>query len=266
MAGIGSKRLSEIYGSFMQIDNTTTGIDTTTRAIKDGNGTSSALSSSTNKFQVTPQASDATDSVKFTDKDGNSLFVVDTTNDKVKAGIGQIAVNTQYAYFGIACGISSGWAANKHYALPFAGNNHSTTIQDDFDFGTGTDPATTFTTAAATATHSALLVPVMWFVPDNIVIDGVYSIEGADTATGDTTRMHLYSYTFTSGSTSALSYGTLLAYNSDVTNAGSEQAYLSTWTVSTPDVSANKVIVAFFRSDSINSDYSLNVTVKYHIK
>ena len=77
--------------------------------------------------------------------------------------------------------------------------------------------------------------------------------------------MHLMSYTFNSGSTSALASGTLLAHNSDVTNAGNEQAYKSTWTVDSASVTAGKVILAFFRSDSVNSDFSLNITVKYHL-
>ena len=78
--------------------------------------------------------------------------------------------------------------------------------------------------------------------------------------------MHLMSFTFNSGSTSALASGSVLAYNSDVTNAGSEQAYKSTWTVGSTDVDAGKVILAFVRSDSVNSDYSLNITVKYHLR
>ena len=102
-------------------------------------------------------------------------------------------------------------------------------------------------------------------MPDGISIDSVTSIEGADDGDGDTTRMHLYSYTFTSGSTSCLTAGTLLAHNSDVTNAGSEQAYKTTWTVDSASVDADKVILGFFRSDSVNSDYSINITVKYHL-
>ena len=82
----------------------------------------------------------------------------------------------------------------------------------------------------------------------------------------DVTRMHLKSFSFSSGSTSCLTNGTLLAHNSDVTNAGNEQAYLSSWTVDSADVDAAKVILCFFRSDSVNSDFSLNVTVKYFIR
>ena len=132
-------------------------------------------------------------------------------------------------------------------------------------FGTGTDPATTFTTADGSGTRASDLVPVMWYVPDAISIDAVYGLEGADTATGDTTRMHLFSYTFTSGSTSALTSGTLLAHNNDITNAGSEQAYSGTWTVDSAAVTAGKVIVATFLTTDVTGDYSATVIVKYHL-
>ena len=105
---------------------------------------------------------------------------------------------------------------------------------------------------------------MLWYVPDAISIDGVYGIEAGSNASADTTRMHLISYTFTSGSTSALTSGTLLAHNSDVTNAGSEQAYLSTFTIDSASVAAGKVILAFFRSDGVNSDYSVSIRIKYH--
>ena len=170
-----------------------------------------------------------------------------------------------YAYFGIGNGISVNWAANTHIALPFMGYPQSSTLADNPSLGTSTDPATSFTTADGTATDASLFVACMWYVPDNIIIDGVYSIEGADAATGDTTRMHLMSYTFTSGSTSCLTNGSVLASNSDVVNAGSEQAYLSTWTINSNTVDAGKVILATFRNDSVNSDYSVNIAVKYHL-
>ena len=101
---------------------------------------------------------------------------------------------------------------------------------------------------------------------DNITIDSVVAIEGADAATGDTTRMHLMSYTYSSGATSALTGGAVLAYNSDVTNAGSEQSYKCTFTIGSADVDAGKVIMAFLKSDSVNSDYSLNMYIKYNLR
>ena len=102
-------------------------------------------------------------------------------------------------------------------------------------------------------------------MPDNISIDGITSIEGADTATGDTTRFHLMAYTFTSGATACLTEGVLVGHSNDQTNAGSEQPYLNTWTVDSASVASGKVLVATIESDSINSDYSARIKVKYHL-
>ena len=75
------------------------------------------------------------------------------------------------------------------------------------------------------------------------------------------------SYTFTSGSTSCLSSGAVIANTSaDNTNAGSEQAYLKDWTINTANVDAGKVIGCLVRGTSINSDNSWQVIVKYHIR
>ena len=171
---------------------------------------------------------------------------------------------TQYAYFGTGADQMSELSLGTHYAIPF-NNTIIGSGANDVDFGTGTDPATTFTTADTDTQYASQIVPMIWYVPDNIYIDAVYSIEGADDATGDTTRMHLMSYAYTSGSTSTLTDGTVLASNSDVTNAGNEQTYLSTWTVSSNSVAAGRVILAFVRADSVNSDYSLNIVCKYHL-
>ena len=256
------KSPADTYKDITYVDNNNSGVDSTLRSVKTGEGSASAVSLSDRALKV-KSATDNTTALDVQNSAGTSKLLVDTTNNQVKA-LGT-HVNTQYAYFGVANGISSGWASGTHYSVPFQGNNHSQPDQDNFTFGTGTDPATTFTTADASATHSSNIVPCMWFVPDNISIDGVYSIEGADDGNGDTTRMHLFSYTFTSGSTSCLTSGTLLAHNDNITNAGSEQAYTGNWTVDSASVAANKVILAFFRSDTSQSDYSVNITVKYHL-
>ena len=256
-----NKTISSTYKDVISIDNSNAGFDTNIDQIRSGNGNGSALYLSTNNFKVQPSADSTTNSVIY-DKDGNTLFQVDSTNDAVKA-LGN-HVNTQYAHFGITNNGAGNYAANTHYPIFFnfaAGSNLIT----DVDFGTGTDPDDSFTTANTDTQYASQIVPMMWRVPDNITIDAVTHIEGADAASGDTSRMHLKSFDFTSGSTSCLTNGALLAHNSDVTNAGNEQAYLSTWTVDSANVTAGKVILCFFRSDSVNSDYSLNVTVKYHL-
>ena len=193
-----------------------------------------------------------------------------TTQAITKAGSsGENTVGgvTQYAYFGISSKFTSLNVAGGHYPLYFnMGYPNIAELGDQVpNLGNGTDPSTSFTFADATDQRASEWVPYLWYLPDNIYIDSVYSLEGADAATGDTTRFHLMGYTFTSGSTSALSSGTLLAHNSDTTNAGSEQAYLSTWTIDSASVTLGKVIVATFESDSTNSDYGYQVIVKYHL-
>jgi hypothetical protein len=161
-----------------------------------------------------------------------------------KAGVaGQTTVGgaTLYAVFGIGYNDSSSFDADTHHPLPFTSIAMGTAgSQDDVIFGTSTEPAATFTTADTdNTTRAASLVPMMWYVPDNITIDGVFSLEGGIEETTRTTRMHLYEYTFTSGSTSCLTDGKLLAHN----------------------------LLAFFRVDSAASqdDFSVTVTVKYRV-
>ena len=267
MAGLTGKTIASAYRSLLRMNDDTNGIDTSAEVVTDGGGTKSALNLSDDVVGVQPQNDDTTTTFIVKAKGGGSLLSVDSTNSVVKVNAGQDIANTMYANFGTTQVETTNFAVNTHYALPFGnGIFANNTLANLPNFGTGTDPATTFTTADANSDRACVLVPCLWYIPDNISIDSVTSLEGADTATGDTTRMHLFSYTFNTGSTSALTSGTLLAYNSDVTNAGSEQAYKSSWTVDSEDVNGGSVVLAFFRSDSINSDYSTNIVIKYHLR
>lgn len=259
---LSNKTIASTFKDLLYINNSNNGFDSNIDQIRTGNGNGSSLFLSTNNFKVQPTTDSTTNSVIY-DKDGNILFQVDSTNDSVKA-LGS-HVNTQYAHFGIVYGDATQYTANTHFAIPFAGVNGGVNYTNDVDFGTGTDPDDSFTTANTDTQYAAQIVPMMWRIPDNISIDSVSHIEGASSASGDTTRMHLKSFDFTSGSTSALTNGTLLAHSSDITNDGNEQAYLANWTVDSASVTAGKVILCFFRSDSVSSDYSINVTVKYHL-
>tara|TARA_R100000781_G_scaffold35702_1_gene25403 strand:- start:486 stop:1268 length:783 start_codon:yes stop_codon:yes gene_type:complete len=254
-----NKSPSETYKDLLYVDNSNSGIDSTKRDLKSGSGTSSSLSVSDRGLTVKSNT-DNTSAFSVTDSGGTDKLIVDTTNDTVKA-LG-LHVNTQYVNFGINNTSSRTFVADTHYPIPFANGDPPS----DIDFGTGTDPATSFTTADATDTRAADIVPMLWYIHDDITIDEVKCFEGADAASGDVTRFHLFSYDFTNGSTSCLSNGTLLARTGiDVNNAGSEQAYLTTLTIDSANVASGKVVLAFFESDSINSDYSLSVNIKYHI-
>ena len=265
MAGLTGKTIASAYKSILRVNDDTNGIDTAVESITDGEGTASCLKLSDDAVEITPNNDDTTAGFCVKNKAGGQLLAVDSTNSVVKAGVGQFNVLTQYAYFGINYSDFSSISANTHYPIPFSAVSGGATLLNTVDFGTGTDPDDTFTTADTVSQYASQIVPMMWFVPDNISIDSVTSIEGADNATGDVTRMHLKSFTFNTGSTSCLTAGQLLAHNSDVTNAGNEQAYKSTFTIDEASVSGGKVILAFTRMDSVSSDVSLSVVVKYHL-
>ena len=104
---------------------------------------------------------------------------------------------------------------------------------------------------------------------DNITIDAVKWLHAADAATGDDTAAHLMSYTVdtANGSTSGdLSAGVVVADGATITNAGREQIYYQSMTIQSADVDAGKVILFTFASDTVNSDFSINATVKYHVR
>tara|TARA_R110002020_G_scaffold237137_1_gene449446 strand:+ start:7285 stop:8082 length:798 start_codon:yes stop_codon:yes gene_type:complete len=259
------KSPSETYKDLTYVDNNNSGVDSTTRSVKTGNGSETSLSLSDRAVKI-KSSTDNTTALDVQNSSGTSKLLVDTTNSQVKA-LGT-HVNTQYAYFGISENRNTGNAAGYHYPLIFGGFAEHGTVNlfdQEPNFGNGADPATTFTTADATDQRADNLIKHLMLVPDNMVIDAVHSLEGASGATGDTTRMHLMSYTFTSGSTSCLTGGTLIAHNSDVTNAGAEQVYQSEWTIDSSSVSAGKILMAFFESDSVNSDYTYRTIIKYHL-
>ena len=259
------KTYSSFYKNDLAMNQTTnTGVDATTRLVHDGAGQSTSISLSDDVLKVQPVNDSTAGTLLCNTSGGDTIFSVDTDNSKVLVNAGQVAANTQYALFGHNYVDASAFVANTHYPISFVmGGGVST---NDIDFGTGTDPDDSFTTADTDTQYASQIVPMIWRLPDNITISSISHIEGADNATGDTTRMHLKSFDFTSGSTSCLTNGALLAHNSDVTNAGNEQAYLSTWTVDSADVNADKAILCFFRSDSVNSDFSVAVTIKYFIR
>ena len=265
MAGLTGKSIASAYRSLLRVDDDTNGLDTVAEAVTDGYGTVSSIRLSDDTLFIQPQNDDTTTTLHVRSKGGTPLLSVDTTNSVVKAGVGQFNVLTQYAYFSPHYKVTTSNTAGYHYPLNF-GNGKVDSLADQVNiFGNGTDPATTVTTADANDQRAAEIVNFLMYVPDNISIDGITSLEGADAATGDTTRFHLMSYTLNTGSTSALTSGTLVAHSEDLTNAGSEQIYRSTWTIDSASVSAGKVLVCTFEADGTNSDYSYQAIIKYHL-
>ena len=261
MASFTGNSIKNVYKDILHTSNSNTGIGSSIKQITCGDGETSALYLSDRNIKAQPSTDSTTNTVIY-DADGNALLTVDSTNDLVKAGIGQHNVNTQYATFGISNDTAT-LSANIHYAIPFG--TYSYAASQLITMGTGTNPDTSSTIA----TQGHIDIAGYWHVMDNLTIDRVIWWSGADTATGDTTRAHLMSYSVDSGNGSTsgdLSSGTVLADGGDITNSGYEQSYYQQLTIQSANVDAGKIIIFTFRSDSVNSDYTINATVKYHLR
>ena len=264
------KTIASTYKSLIKVSDETNGITGAASAITDGNGTQSSISMSYNSVVVIPRVSDHAGVFVVSNKAGTGLFNVNTTSNVVSAGTGgaQQILNTQYAYFGVSSSDTQ-WAAqsaNTHYAVPFGSCNTPIETIANFALGTITDPATTPVVISDTA-HD--IVKAYWFIPDNITVKDVKWWVAGDASTGDTIRAHLMSYTVDddNGATSGdLSSGTVVASSSDIVSAGNEQIYYNSMSIDSADVDAGEVILFVFRGDGVNSDYTINATVKYHLR
>jgi len=257
------KTKASSYKDILQMNNSNSGVDTTTRNVVDGEGTASALRLSDDVVVVTPQDDDGTSTFAVTDKDGNALLAVDTSNDVVKAGIGRHIVNTNIKEFGLDFTSASPDTADTWHALTSSSNHYDS---NELEMGTGSTPATTLTIANT----AYIVVKHYWYVPFNITIDSCNVWFGADAGSGDVVKFSVMSYTVDTSNSSTggdLSSGVEnCASPSTVTGAGREQAYYQALTVSTADVDAGKVIMACVAQDGTNADLSVNMQLVYHLR
>ena len=263
------KAFANFYKNILGINQSSnTGVDATTRTVQDGAGNTTAISLSDDVLSVQPQTDDTTGVMLVKNQAGSNILAVDTTNSKVLLGASQLPP-TQYAYFGTDNNASSVLAADIHYAIPFV-TNQSSAVTISFGSATSSSFNDTNPSTSVSFTQSAnTYTTYYWYVMDNITIDAVVWLHGADNATGEATAAHLMAYTvdIDNGSTSGdLSAGVVVADGATITNAGWEQIYYQSMTVQSADVDAGKVILFTFASDTVNSDYSINATVKYHIR
>ena len=275
MAGMTGKELKDVYKDVLHTDNGNSGLSTTIKQITCGDGDGTPLYLSTSKLKVQPIVDSATQSL-FTDKDGNALFTVDTTNDLIKAGIGQHTVNTQFKSFGL-------WDFS-----PSAGEHHNLvtspglTTTSDSDFtgevnssawgGTGTNPATSLTVASA----AKELVPSLWILQQNITLDSINYAMSSDAAS--TINIHVMSYTIVVGSGATagdLSSGTVLAQTgSDASSlspitTGADRVSNGALTINTADVDSGVsgiTAIVVFAEASDTDDMTVRVNIKHHLR
>ena len=159
--------------------------------------------------------------------------------------------------------VSNGMGLLAGYHYPFFATNgiNFTADLSPINLSNGTDPATTLTFSNnAMSWHERF-----HYVTHAMSIESAIVRTTADAVTGDTVRYHIMSYDFTSGSSSVLTSGVLVAHTADITSAGYEQMYNTDFTIDSAAVAAGKVLIATIESDSVNSDYSATLQLNYYL-
>ena len=253
-----NKTIASTYGDILQVDNSGSGRTSNGTNIKDGLGQSTALTLGQNKLHVKP-SSDQTDAVLIETSGGTDLLAVDTTNSAVKLGTTQSYANTQIQKFGV---FDLQPTADTHHAM--YSDAMITSVSGTIDFGTGTDPATTYSLSSSEANAAALTLAI-WYVPAAITIDEVRAIGSGEAA--DTINFHLFSYTIATGTGSDagdLSSGTLLAHNGSTLATGPDRVTTTTLTIDSANVAADKVVIATIENVGATTDLTAQLIVKYH--
>ena len=257
------KTKASTYKDILQMNNSNSGVDASARNVVDGEGTASSFYLSDDSSEIRPQNDDTTRVFRVTDTDTNALLAVDSSNDLVRAGIGQHIVNTNIKEFAMDFNTGRPDTADTWYALPSTFNNSTA---NELEMGTGSTPATTLTIANT----AYIAVKHYWYVPFDITIDSCNVWFGADAASGDVVKFSVMAYSAdnANGSTSGdLSTGTEVCLSPDtITGAGREQIYYQALTVSTADVPVGKVIMACVAQDGTNADLSVNMQLVYHLR
>ena len=167
MPSFSNTAFANYFKKIFHIDQSSnTGVDGTVRNIQTGDGASSSMWCSDDKFQVSPDDSDSTQAFMVANESGSQILAVDTTNSKVLLGTSPI--NQQTKEFGV---YELSPTAGYHY--PLIANNMLTAVSAtdfaaDNDWGNGTDPATTLDVSGLTRTENA--VAVYWPVPAAITL------------------------------------------------------------------------------------------------
>ena len=255
------KTKASTYKDILQLDNSNTGVGTTLATVKDGEGVSSCLAISDDNLLVRPQNDDTANAFDVRSSANAQLLVVDSTNSLIKAGLTQTAVNTQIQHFGFGSGHFLPASTNWH-GIPSFGQE----TQSRLEMGSGSTPNTSLTVSI----NGDDVVGHIFYVPVNLTIDSCSVWVGADAASGDTVQFSVMSYDIDTSNSSTggdLSNGAEHCVSpSTITSLGYEQSYFSQLTVSSANVDAGKVIMAFIKSDGTNSDYSVNMNLVYHIR
>ena len=269
MASFTGRAIKDIYKDLLHTSNSNSGLSTTIKQIQCGDGDATSLYLSTQNAKIQP-ASDSTTNTVIYDASGNALVTVDSTNDLVKAGIGQHTVNTQYKGFGLFDFIPS---TGEHHALMTNSwmpevSVYTGEVNASAWGGTGTNPPTSLTVASAA--HE--LVPALWLLESNITLDYVQYIMASDAAS--TINIHVMQYNLQTGAGSTagdLTSGVVLGQTGSNSSSltpivtGDDRVSIGTLTINTANVDSGKAILVFAEA-SDTDDMTVQVNIKYHLR
>ena len=255
-----NKTIASTYGDILQADNSGSGRTANGTTIKDGLGQSTALTLGGDKVKITP-SSDSTTALTVETAGGTDLLVVDTSNSAVKVGSTQSYANTQIQRFAVYDAQPS---ADTHTSMMIDCGYSSFT--PPITFGTGTDPATTYSLGTSEANASALTLSI-WYIPAAITIDEVRVIAAGESAA--TVNFHLFSYTMATGTGSGagdLSSGAVVASTGSTLTTDNDRVTTTTLTIDSANVAADKVVVATVENVGATTDLTAQLIVKYHFQ
>ena len=271
MASFTNKEHKDFYKDVLHTSNSNTGISTTIKQITCGDGDTTSLYLSTRNAKIQP-ASDTTTNTVIYDSDGNALVTVDSTNDLVKAGIGQHIVNTQFKTFGLydfspTIGYHSPLVC--HNTIDSSGAAAYTGFVNGANWGgSGANPVTSLTVAST----ANMLATQLWLLQSNITLDEIQYIMASDAASTISLQVMQYDVVTGSGSTAGdLSNGTVLAQTGSDSSSlspvttGADRTSNGTLTINTANVDSAKAIV-IFAEVSDTDDMTVQVNIKYHLR
>ena len=268
MSNLSGNKIKDKYKDLLHTSNGNTGISSSLKNIKCGDGDSTSLNLSNQSLSVKP-SSDNTSVLDVQNLSGQSLLSVDSTNSTIKSGIGAHIVNTQSKSFGIFDMQGQNGYHKPLICNPAMYSNGGTTWTGEPNGagwgGNGADPADSLTLTTA----AEQLVPSLWILPSNITIQSIQYIVCAESATA--VQIHVMSYDIQSGSSATagdLSNGVVLSHTPSASSVtvGVDRVSTGTLTNLITSVNSGKVIVIFVEDDGGSNDFTAQVNIKYNLR
>ena len=259
MPSFSDTPLANWFKKLLHIDQTSNvGVDGTVRNIQTGEGASTSMWSSDDKFHVRPDDTDTTQAFMVANESGSQILAVDTTNSKVLLGTSPI--NQQTKEFGI---YDLSPATGYHYPLvahQMFIPDSATAFAGDNDWGNAGEPATSLDVSGLTQQEN--VIAVYWRVPAAITLLSVKALVACDDSDAAALKVFLFSYNRQS-TTGDLADGTKQASgNTTCTNAQIKEI---TCTLDSATIASGRTVVAFVENATGTDDVSVQMNVQYFI-